>query len=172
LPHERAIPAALPPKPPAPPGRGRGAGARADLHRVRHRAGNDHPDFVSIPSSTDDVPLPSCPASTLCTFQNYNYGGTRWDYAYSSHPHNQWFYVGSAANDQITSFYNNREYASDFAENCPADNNAYYWTGGGHVSNLNNEHYHWPDGNNMNDSISAIALSTSNNPSYPAHGNC
>ncbi|HEY6315901.1 MAG TPA: peptidase inhibitor family I36 protein [Streptosporangiaceae bacterium] len=130
------------------------------------------PDFVSIPSSTDDIPLPSCPAETLCTFQNYNYGGTRWDYAYSSHPHNQWFYVGSHVNDQITSFYNNREYASSFAENCPADNNAYWIAGGGHISNLNNGHYHWPDGNNMNDSISAIALNTSNNPSYPAHGNC
>ena len=46
--------------------------------------------------------------------------------------------------------------------------------GEGHVYNLNNgsSSNTWQDGTSVNDSISAIALWTSNTPTYPAHGSC
>jgi hypothetical protein len=125
-------------------------------------------------SSSNDTSLPSCPSSTLCTFQNSGYGGTRWNFPWSSYPHGQWFWIGSAANDQISSFYNHRGWISDFAKGCPAGNNAVDMVGEGHVYNLNNgsSSNTWQDGTSVNDSISAIALWTSNTPTYPAHGSC
>lgn len=123
-------------------------------------------------SASTAVALPSCPTATLCTFQNYNYGGTRWNFPYSSYPHAKWFWVGSAANDQITSFYNHRAWTSYFAKNCPADSQWAWTTGGGYVANLNDGHHTWPNGTNANDSISAIGLGTSTGVSYPAHGSC
>lgn len=121
--------------------------------------------------SSSVVALPSCPASTLCTFQNYGYGGTRWNFAYSSRPHGVWFYVGNAANDQISSFYNNRAWTSYFAKDCPAGSNWAATAGGGYVYNLNDGHHFWQDGSSANDSISAVALGTNTGVSYPAHGN-
>jgi hypothetical protein len=136
-----------------------------------HRA--DTGSLIALTSS-NDTSLPSCPTSTLCTFQNSGYGGTRWNFPWSSHPHGQWFYTGSAANDQISSLYNHRGWVSDFSKNCPADSNAVYILGEGHVSNLNNgsSSNTWQDGTSVNDSISAIALWTSDTPTYPAHGSC
>ena len=49
--------------------------------------------------------------------------GTRWNFPWSSYPHGVWFWIGSAPNDKISSFYNHRGWISDFAKNCPADNN-------------------------------------------------
>jgi hypothetical protein len=130
-------------------------------------------DLVGLPSSPD-VSLPSCPSSTLCTFQNSGYGGTRWNFPWSSYPHGVWFWIGSAPNDQISSFYNHRGWISDFAKGCPAGNNAVDTPGEGHVSNLNNgsSSNTWQDGSTVNDSISAIALWTSSTPTYPPHGSC
>jgi Peptidase inhibitor family I36 len=129
--------------------------------------------LIALSSSTDTT-LPSCPSSTLCTFQNYAYGGTRWNFPWSSYPHGQWFWIGSGPNDKISSLYNHRGWISDFAKNCPADNNAVYIGGEGHVYNLNNgsSSNTWQDNTSVNDSISAIALWTSNTPSYPPHGSC
>jgi Peptidase inhibitor family I36 len=123
-------------------------------------------------SSSDIAALPSCPTSTLCTFQNSGYGGTRWNFAYSSRPHNTWFFVGSAANDQISSFYNHRAWTSYFAKACPAGSNWAASAGGSAVSNLNDGQHTWQDGTNANDSISSIALGTSTGISYPNHGGC
>ncbi len=123
-------------------------------------------------SSSTAVALPSCPTSTLCTFQNSGYTGTRWNFAYNSEPHATWFWIGSAANDQISSFYNHRAWTSYFAKNCPADSQWAATLGGGFVSNLNDGHHTWPNGTSANDSISAIALGTNTGVSYPAHGSC
>lgn len=123
-------------------------------------------------SSSTAVTLPSCAASTLCTFQNADFGGTRWDFAYNSHPHAEWFWIGKAANDQISSFYNHRAWTSYFAKNCPADDLWEASAGTGYVENLNDGLHFWPDGTNANDSISAIALGTNTGIHYPAHGSC
>jgi Peptidase inhibitor family I36 len=126
---------------------------------------------ASWPSSAA-VSLPSCPGSTLCTFQNADFGGTRWNFAYSNRPHATWFWIGSAANDQISSFYNNRAWTSYFAKNCPANDLWEASAGTGFVENLNDGLHFWPDGTNANDSISAIALGTNTGIHYPNHGTC
>ena len=110
--------------------------------------------------------LPSCPASTFCTFQNANYnanGGTRWNFAYSSHPHNTWFWIGAGANDKISSFYNHRAWATWQAKNCPADSTFRTFAfGGGAEPDLTV--LQWAaDGSPVNDSLSALALATNNN---------
>jgi Peptidase inhibitor family I36 len=125
---------------------------------------------ASLSSST--TALPSCPSSTLCTFQNANYMGTRWDFPWSSYPHGTWFWIGSSANDKISSFYNHRGWTSYFARNCPADK--VDWASAkyeGANSNLANNY--WNDLTTVNDSISAIALGTSTSTdTFPAHGSC
>ena len=126
-------------------------------------------------SSSVATPLPSCPASTLCTFQNANYntnGGTRWNFPWSSYPHGTWFWIGSGANDHISSFYNHRGWTSYFDKNCPANKpdwaNAKYETAD---SNLAGNY--WTDMTTVNDSISAIALGTSTSiTDYPSSGSC
>jgi Peptidase inhibitor family I36 len=125
-------------------------------------------------SSSTAATLPSCASSTLCTFQNANFGGTRWNFAWSSRPHGEWFWIGQAANDQISSFYNHRAWTSFFAKNCPATDNLWEGSAGsGYVENLNDGEHFWPDGTNANDSISAIALGTNNTFFKPAqHGSC
>jgi hypothetical protein len=124
-------------------------------------------------SSSTAATLPSCATSTLCTFQNADFGGTRWDFAYNSRPHAEWFWIGKAANDQISSFYNHRAWTSYFAKNCPADRQAEASAGSGYVENLDDGLHFWPDGTNANDSISAIALGTTNTTTQNiAHGSC
>ena len=123
-------------------------------------------------SSSVPAALPSCPSATLCTFQNAGYGGTRWNFSYNSRPHATWFWIGSGANDKISSFYNHRAWTSYFAKNCPADAQWASTPGGGFVSNLNDGHHDWPNGTSANDSISAIALGTNTGVHYPAHGSC
>jgi len=123
-------------------------------------------------SSTAAAAAPSCPGATLCTFRAANYGGTRWTYAYASRPHGVWFFVGSGANDQISSIYNHRAWTSYFAKNCPADGNWNVMAGGTLIPNLNDGQHHWQDGSNANDSISSVALGTSTAVVYPAHGQC
>jgi Peptidase inhibitor family I36 len=135
-------------------------------------------DPIELSSSTD-VPAPSCGASTLCTFQNANFNettaGSRWDYAWSSRPHGVWFYVGSGANDKISSLYNHRGWTSFFGKNCPIDNNLVYENNESYDPNLNVGD-RWQDGSSVNDSISAIALGTSTGhtppPSNPGPGRC
>ena len=129
-------------------------------------------------SRTSSAPLvtalPSCPSSTFCAFQDANYKGTRWNYAYNDRPHNTWFYLGDAANDKISSFYNHRAWATYMDKNCPADSNhSTYYSGGGSESNLTV--LQWAiDGSPINDSLSALAFDTNNNnpPPYPSHGGC
>jgi peptidase inhibitor family I36 len=127
------------------------------------------PVSVSAPAAAT---LPSCPTSTLCTFQNSGYTGTRWNFAYASEPHGTWFFVGSGANDQISSYYNNRAWISYFAKNCRVDDLWTYSFGGVAVSNLNDGLHNWPNGTTGNDSISAIALGTSSTVVVPNHGAC
>jgi len=135
-------------------------------------AATDSPTDLSSSAATA---LPSCPASTLCTFQNANYnanGGTRWNFPWSSYPHGTWFWIGSAANDKISSLYNHRGWTSYFDKNCPA--NRPDWDYLKYESaNSNLAHASWPSFTTVNDSISAIALGTSTSTNtFPASGSC
>jgi hypothetical protein len=121
------------------------------------------------------VTTPNCPSATLCTYQNADYNnngasGTQWNFPYNSTPHLQWVWIGSAANDQISSLNNHRAWISYVNKDCPATSQAYAWGGGSAPNNLQN--WSWPDGSNMNDSISAIALGTSSTTQGISHGSC
>lgn len=65
-------------------------------------------------------PLPSCPESSLCLYQNSNLEGTRWSYGISKYSQNEWHYVGSEANDRASSWWNNRVHSSYVSQNYPA----------------------------------------------------
>jgi hypothetical protein len=122
-------------------------------------------------SSPDAVLLPSCPTATLCTFRDSNYGGTRWDFAYSAWPHDEWICLGAlGTNGQISSFYNRRSWISYFAKDCPAGSNRREYAGGTAVPNLGDGRHLWQDGTSMNDSISAIALGSSSVVNWPPNG--
>lgn len=108
-------------------------------------------------STTVSIPnvLPSCASFTLCTFHDSDYQGTRWDYPYFQEPHGTCFYVGNAANDQISSLYNNRENRTDYNKDYPSSVGLFGGVNaGGAYSNLVNQQ--WPDGSPQNDSISCI----------------
>lgn len=117
----------------------------------------------------------NCPAHTLCTYENANYNnsganGTQWNFNYNTSPHLVWFYVGSAANDKISSMYNNRAWVTYVNKSCPAGTNSYAFAGGTKPANLAS--WGWPDGTGMNDSISAIAFGTSTTTQGVLHGQC
>jgi hypothetical protein len=114
------------------------------------------------PASAD---TPSCPASTFCMWQDHGYGdigGTSYFYGYASRPHNVWFFVGTGANDQASSFYSNRAWTTAFAKDFNSNPTQGQWAcalGHSRVGDLANER--WLDGSGMNDSISALYFWTS-----------
>lgn len=133
--------------------------------------GAAHRAFTAVPAVT----TPNCPSSTLCTYQNKDYNnngasGTQWNFAYNSTPHLQWVWVGSAANDQISSLHNNRAWISYVNKNCPANNQSVAFAGGAAPKDLTT--WLWPDGSQVNDKISAIAMGTSSSTQGIAHGSC
>jgi len=113
-----------------------------------------------------------CPSSTLCLFQNHDFnmnGGSQWNFAYSTRPHDSWIYVGDGANDQTTSLLNNRTFDSAFAENkvqifmdscVDVAGNGGDESQTGQIFDLSISR--WSDGSKMNDSISAVLLKSSN----------
>jgi hypothetical protein len=106
--------------------------------------------------------------SPLCMWQNSNYSGTRWVYPLQGEPDGYWWYVGDAANDQISSIYNGELAYVFVAKNCPADSD-WTWLGAAYQApNLANNK--WPDGSGMNDSISAYGIAFEAHPQFPDHG--
>jgi len=108
-----------------------------------------------------------CPAHSLCLYSEGDYAGTQWAYTYGDVTSNQWLYVGSGANDQAYSFYNNRVWTSEFAEDSPARTNAWScYNGAGGITFLDD--YGWLDGawnsgaSGAQGSISSYALLSSN----------
>lgn len=116
------------------------------------------------PSATADsaeapASLSGCPGAALCLWRDSGFSGTQWTWRYGSHPHNQWLYVGSGANDQASSIYNNRGEVSGVAKNFPATSpDAYCEPTHSVVRNLAG--INWPDGTPENDSISSVDLFT------------
>jgi hypothetical protein len=94
-------------------------------------------------------------------WQNINFGGTKWTYGISSYPQNEWFYVGSGANDEASSFDNDRVHSTYVSQNYPASGGEYCEGSEGIQPELQKNT--WPqNGDSMNDSISAIALESTN----------
>lgn len=134
------------------------------------QAGTNGAQRASVPAST-----PGCGSATFCAYQdrNYNLGtdGTQWNYSFNRSPHLLWFFVGPNANDQFSSFNNNRAWVSYVSKNCPADSQTFAFSGGDVVTDLS-QGWHWPDGSSMNDSISGLAFGTSTHTQGLGHGNC
>jgi hypothetical protein len=123
-------------------------------------------------SSAPAANAASCPVYHICTWQNANYSGTQWNYTGTSgQPRGYWWYVGNAANDQISSIFitltSNRAWFDGY---CTAGSGEETWMPPGAAApNLANNY--WPGAVakdvNMNDSITAWAITPSGTP---AHG--
>jgi hypothetical protein len=123
---------------------------------------------AALPSSA--AVAVSCPLGDLCTWHDSGYMGTQWNYRLRSNiPAFTWVFVGSAQNDEISSYQNNRTDYSFIAKNCPADS---LWTWLGFAAqNSNLANAKWQNGTTINDSISAIAIGGSGHDnSFPNHG--
>jgi Peptidase inhibitor family I36 len=125
-----------------------------------------------LPVATPAAQALSCPDNTLCAWQNSDYSGTQWRLGEISREPGYWWYVGAAANDKISSLWNNSregQYAY-VAKDCPAGSEWTWIDRQGKNSNLANAK--WPNGTSMNDSISAYAIGVAGkrSPSFPAHG--
>lgn len=90
-------------------------------------------------------------SGALCLWHDGAYSGTFW--SFSSGNWDTWFYVGSAANDQASSLYNNRSRISYVSKDDPPSAQTVCLPPQFAVQHLSN--FVWPDGSNMNDSISA-----------------
>jgi hypothetical protein len=117
---------------------------------------------IGVPSgATPDNTFSSCASTDFCGWENAGYSGTLWSWSIKDYPANTWFGVGKAANDQISSIYNNRTNSTyidkDFPptspdEACISEQEVY--------SDLSD--YTWADGSSANDSISSFNLIGSN----------
>ncbi|HEX4805059.1 MAG TPA: peptidase inhibitor family I36 protein [Conexibacter sp.] len=102
-----------------------------------------------------------CPESSFCMWQNIGFSGTRYTYTIEANNQNKWLYVGSAANDQASSIDSNRVHSTQINKDFnPIGSNGYCLTSGFIEENLTLRR--WPDGSNMNDSISAYELRSEN----------
>lgn len=125
--------------------------------------------MFALPLATPTADAFSCASGDLCTWQNSGESGTQWNYRPNSgQPAGYWWYVGSGANDQISSIHNAYKYRALVAKNCPADAQNTYLTPGGTASNLANNK--WPNGTGMNDSISAWGVVLLSYDTTLAHG--
>jgi len=113
---------------------------------------------------------PSCPVHHFCTWQNAGYSGTEWQlYLTGGRQTHTWWFVGSGANDQISSYYNATLDYAYIAKDCLADSLWTYITYGNFNPNLAPNK--WQDGSSINDSISSFAIGASGQGvSFPAHG--
>jgi hypothetical protein len=126
---------------------------------VPANAGNRASPITKLSATPMAVPS-GCGAHALCLYQNSNYnaaGGTLWQYVYGSVPADTWEYVGAAANDQTSSWYNNRIWNMAIAENSPPGTGGAACYGGPEgVPDLSS--YGWGNGDSLNDSISSYQL--------------
>jgi hypothetical protein len=104
----------------------------------------------------------SCPSSAFCMWKDAYFGGTQWTYSINSYPQNTWFYVGSGANDQASSFYNHRVHSTYINQNYPANGGQACIPSEIIYENLFELAWGGGYGGNANDSISAIYLANWN----------
>ena len=94
----------------------------------------------------------------LCLWRDGDYENTFWSFIPSSW--DRWFYVGDNANDQSSSLYNNRSRCTYVNKDYPPSGQTIALPQQYAIEHLSN--WSWPDGSNMNDSISSYNfLSTS-----------
>jgi hypothetical protein len=128
--------------------------------------------MVALPSATP-ANAASCASGHICTWQNSNYSGTQWNFAGTSgQPVRYWWYVGSAANDQISSIWVNLSTADRawFDGYCEAVGDEETWMpAGAKAPNLANNNWLGSVGrDNMNDNITSWAITSASGS--PAHG--
>jgi len=119
------------------------------------------PTSPELPSSQGRQPGQVSPFSTsqcgsqgwYCAWQDANWAGSFWAW-YT--PINQWFYVGSGANDRISSDWNRNTHGTYVAANYPAGTYQYCTTAGGSHSLVG--YYPQPPYPSANDSISAVYI--------------
>ena len=120
-------------------------------------------------SSAPAANAASCPVYHICTWQNANYSGTQWNYIrHSGQPAGYWWFVGNAANDQISSIFvtltSNRAWFDGY---CPASGGEETWMPAGAAApNLANNY--WADKYEMGDTITSWAITSAKGS--PAHG--
>ena len=123
-------------------------------------------------SSAPAANAASCPSFHVCTWQNSNYSGTQWNYGGTSgQPRGYWWFVGNAANDQISSIWVNlTANRAWFDGYCPAASDEETWMpAGSKAPNLANNNWLGSVGrNDMNDSITSWAITSPS--SAPARG--
>lgn len=117
---------------------------------------------LGVPSgAAPDDTFSSCAAMDFCGWENAGYTGTLWFWSLKDYPPNEWLGVGKAANDQISSIYNNRTNSTYVDKDMPPTSPDEVCISEQEVySNLIN--YTWPDGSSANDSISSFNLLNSN----------
>lgn len=120
-------------------------------------AATSHPADQSSPAAAAASGISQCPQYSLCLWRNVGYGGTMWDWTNSTTPHDEWLYVGAAANDQASSLYNDRDNLSWIAKDYIPTNGDYEVLNPGE-SRSNLLKWYWIDSTTENDSISAIML--------------
>lgn len=118
---------------------------------------------ASTASDIGPLSLANCSGTgqNLCLWKDSNYSGGMWYFNTGEWGSNVWRYVGDAANDQASSVYNNRSYVSYLAKDSPPGANTVCLPVQWATSNLSS--FGWPDGSNMNDSVSAFDLLTITN---------
>src|SRR5262249_48492743 len=104
-----------------------------------------------------------------CAWQNAGETGTQWNYLPNrNQPFGFWWFVGSAANDKISSIHNGAgTHRAWVAKNCVADAQNTRIAEGATAADPDNNN--GPDGSSMNDSISAWGQ-TPQSAGAPAHG--
>jgi len=112
----------------------------------------------------------SCPVYHICTWQNAGYSGTQWNYGGSSgQPRGYWWFVGNAANDQISSIFVTLTSSKAWFDGyCPASSGEETWMPAGAAApNLANNNW-LGDGLEMNDTITSWAITSASGS--PRHG--
>lgn len=111
-------------------------------------------------SGVQPLSLSGCPSSSACFWENDTYQGTLWDFPISHNAQNTWLEVPGSMNDQASSLYNNRVNFTLIDKNYPPTGLQEACLGNQAVI-ADMSDWEWPDGTDMDNSISAVNLLSS-----------
>ena len=123
-------------------------------------AAQSPPSIASQPAASTSgqigpLSLSNCwSQGNLCLWRDSNYSGGEWFYNENNFGTNHWLFVGPDANDQASSVYNNRSKVTYLGKDSPPGTNIVCLPVQWATSNLSA--FAWPDGSNMNDSVSSF----------------
>jgi hypothetical protein len=142
-------------------------------------------DIAVDPSETAIMPeaqpdnLSQCPAHSLCMWKDIGYQNALWVRTFGTVPSDVFHFVGTDDigdnfNDQASSLFNNRAWASGVGKDWPVNFNANpvnvkCYLANAQVSDLRGAF--WPDNTTMQDSISSFELASGTNPRTCIHQN-